>query len=214
MISVIVASYGAESYRELSHRAHASAFLAVSAVAPWGEVIRDHDPDGTLAVIRNELAGRATGDWLCFLDADDELHPDYLLEMEGAIRRCEIALSQFPPTSDPTPRKLLAPAVQYLDRGAPLGPARIPNAGLWPDTNECVIGTLVPRDLFLEVGGFRELPSLEDYDLWLRCVKAGARIVHVPDAVYVAHVNPLGGRNADQSVYERLREEHAEVFAR
>jgi hypothetical protein len=55
--------------------------------------------------------------------------------------------------------------------------------------------------------------SLEDYDLWLRCVKAGARIVHVPDAVYCAHKRP-GSRNEDQSVYAQLRAEHAEVWAR
>ena len=77
--------------------------------------------------------------------------------------------------------------------------------------NECVIGTVVPRRLFLEVGGFRELPSLEDYDLWLRCCKAGARIVHVPQAVYRAHVRP-GSRNSDQSVYDQLRAEHHEVW--
>ena len=32
------------------------------------------------------------------------------------------------------------------------------------------------------------LNQWDDWDLWIRCVKAGAGIVKVPDAVYVAHV--------------------------
>ena len=78
--------------------------------------------------------------------------------------------------------------------------------------NECVIGTLVERDLFLKVGGFRDLPSLEDYDLWLRCVKAGAVIHHVPDAVYRASIRPGSRGTSDQSVYHALRVEHADVW--
>jgi cellulose synthase/poly-beta-1,6-N-acetylglucosamine synthase-like glycosyltransferase len=201
MISVLVGSFGDPLYHELAADACVSANVALAALKASCELIAEHDDGGTLAGVRNRLAADARGPWLCFLDADDELCPDYLAVMAEAVQA-------LPGGS----LALLAPAVQYCDRGRPLGPARIPNLGLWPGTNECVIGTLVQRDLFLEVGGFRELPSLEDYDLWLRCVRAGARIVHVPDAVYVAHAGPAG-RNADQSTYWRLREEHADLFA-
>jgi GT2 family glycosyltransferase len=54
-----------------------------------------------------------------------------------------------------------------------------------------VIGTLVHRDLFWEVGGFPEYPhGFEDFALWSKCVRAGAEIVRVPDAVYRYWVNP------------------------
>ena len=35
----------------------------------------EHYPDGNVSTFRNEVAKQATGDWLCFLDADDELAP-------------------------------------------------------------------------------------------------------------------------------------------
>lgn len=195
-VTVVIAACGGEAWRELAYgRAYPSTIDQDA-----HEVIVSFDPDWTVAEARNEGAARAQGDYLCFLDADDELAPGYLEAMQNTPRTA---------TRGPV---LLAPAVQYVDsRGKPLGPPSVPNAGRWPDLNECVIGTLLPTSLFNEAGGFRELSSLEDYDLWLRCVKLGARIVHAPNAVYVAHVNPVG-RNRDQSIYPRLREEHADVW--
>lgn len=200
-VSILIATFGDEAWSELAwSRAYPSAIEQGAA-----EVLVRHEPDGTVASARNALAGMAEGEWLCFLDADDELCPGYLVAMEKVAPELEPWVeSPFGPGRD----SILAPAVSY--GGSRPG---IPNLGGWPGVNECVIGTLVPRRVFLQLGGFRELPSLEDWDLWLRCVKAGARIVHVPDAVYCAHVTP-NSRNSDQSVYAQLREEHAEVWAR
>lgn len=201
LVSVVIGTYGDERWRDAGARA------AASARPQAREVIQNHEYDGTLATARNNGALAATGDWLCFLDADDELCPGYVTEMRATMRHWNLA-RRGDLIYNPL---LLAPAVEYCEgmRGEPA----IPNAGRWPDVNECVIGTLVPRHLFNQVGGFRELPSLEDFDLWLRCVKAGARIVHVPDAIYCAHYR-AGGRNSDQSVYDQLRAEHHEVWER
>ncbi len=54
-----------------------------------------------------------------------------------------------------------------------------------------MIGTLIQRELFLEIGGFPEYPhGFEDWAVWAKAWKAGAKIVKVPDAIYRAHVNP------------------------
>ena len=54
-----------------------------------------------------------------------------------------------------------------------------------------MVGTLVSRDLFLEVGGFEDYPhGFEDWSLWAKCWKAGAKIIQVRRAVYIAHVDP------------------------
>lgn len=200
-VSILICTYGGDEWRDLAmSRAYPSTIdqgaLEVNTHHFWGDSLADS---------RNWAAEDAKGDWLCFLDADDELCPGYIAEMAKVERR---RLYHDSLTLEQTEVALLAPAVSY-DGSTP----GIPNRGGWPSVNECVIGTLVPRALFLELGGFRELPSLEDYDLWLRCAKAGARIVHVPEAVYCAHVTP-GSRNTDQSVYAQLRLEHAEVWAR
>ena len=75
----------------------------------------------------------------------------------------------------------------------------------------------VPRALFLDVGGFREhsdggtpLTMYEDWDsFFLRMTDAGARIVHVPEAVYRAHSH--GGRNTGagwKPVYDAIWADH------
>ena len=145
---------------------------AVALCPPWSdwpcEILIRHDPDGTIASCRNDLAERATGDWLCFLDADDELAPDFLDAMERAEEQ------------EVTAPLLLTPSRNRKGVFAPEKDIYLSN---W-----LCIGTLVPRDLFLSVGGFQDYPyGFEDWALWVRCVQAGARIVKVPDALYIAH---------------------------
>lgn len=207
--AIVIACYGDPAWMELAwSRAYPAALD--QAGGPTIDVV--YLPHGTLAEARNEGARRNDAEWLCFLDADDELDPGF---MEAMLDPAWQATTP-PLTADSArihPASLLAPAVTYVYPDGRETPPAIPNAGGWPDVNECVIGTLVRRECFLEVGGFRDLPSLEDWDLWLRVVKEyDAPIVQVPAAVYRAHVRP-GSRNSDQSVYDQLRAEHAEVWA-
>lgn len=44
--------------------------------------------------------------------------------------------------------------------------------------------TLFRRSTFLEVGGYHDLEALEDWDLWLRMARAGARFKPVPEAYF------------------------------
>lgn len=220
-VSVVIATCGDALWGE---RAWKTAFPSARGCCrtDWGldEVIVRHYPAATVAQARNEAASIATRGWLCFLDADDMLAPDYIDRMARGMRYAatvwrpylEGTVGSHGEWISRTPMKLLAPAVSYVQPNGTRTPPAIPNKGRWPDMNECVIGTLVPRTAFELLGGFRELPSLEDYDLWLRCVKAGMEIVHVEDATYCAGVNPSGGRNADQSIYPQLRREHAAVW--
>ena len=197
MIGVVIATFGDDSWR---HRA----LEARQSCPKNAEVVLHHEPHGTLASARNAGAARTTGDWLCFLDADDRLGRGYLRAMEAATRQAWTEEGGPP---------LLAPLVSYVDADGETLPA-IPNAGRWPQLNECVIGTVVERALFERVGGFHEWPSLEDYELWLRCVKAGAEIVHVPGAVYRAHQSAGGlgnGRNRDQSPYRQIVRLHRDL---
>lgn len=206
-VTVVIATSGDEAWTDLAWaRAYPSADRCRIGDPSWTtEVIMRHLPAGTVAESRNAAAADADGDWLCFLDADDELAPGYLTEMEKARER--LPLDGW---------HVLVPSVQYVVEGAggPYEyPPAIPNGGgLRPllDINHAVIGSLVPRRLFLAVGGFRELAALEDWDLWLRCEEAGAEFAQVPRAVYRAW-RRSGSRNHDQSLYQTLR---AEALAR
>jgi GT2 family glycosyltransferase len=187
-VSIVVATFGSREWLEMGSR-----------TARQHDGYHVHLPTGTLAGARNLGAGSVPGEWLCFLDADDELDSGYMDAMERA---------------KPSGEALLAPAVAYVGRRGQRKPARIPpHAHLRDlrDGNWLVIGTLVRRDLFLRVGGFREYPLYEDWDLWLRCWKAGARIVEVPDAHYIARIRPAS-RNRGPSRVEKLRW-HTEIAA-
>lgn len=200
--SIVIATCGSPEWAELAwSRAYPSADAQRSPRVAV-EVVIEHHPDLSVSAARNAAAANASGDWLCFLDADDELEPWYLEAMSLKFMAGAI-------TADWSP--LLVPAVRYVQAGTDGyrdDRATIPNRGLWPAINECVIGTLIRRDRFDALGGFREWPSIEDYDLFLRAYDAGANLVYVADAVYRAHVSADGGRNRDQSCYDEIWAEH------
>lgn len=163
---------------------------------PQPQVCVVYDEAGTVASLRNELAGMASAEWLCFLDADDELEPGFIAAMTRAA-------SRLPDDG----RFLLTPAVSYT-----AGDGRSTRPRVWlrrnlRDGNYLVIGTLIQRDFFLEVGGFREWPMYEDWCLWQRCHRAGARVVEVRDAVYLAHAS-VNSRNRAPSQEARLEAHH------
>jgi glycosyltransferase involved in cell wall biosynthesis len=176
-VSVLIATYGEYLWSEL---ARARAYPSAIAQDPF-ETIVGHDTDATIAIARNGLAEKATGDWLCFLDADDELGPGYLRAMRRASEQ-ERGVDGAP--------LLLTPAVSYVHNGRRRTPMFHP-IGDFRDDNYLVVGTVVQRDLFFKVGGFGDYPhGFEDWSLWAKCWKAGARVVQVKRATYYAHVNP------------------------
>ena len=190
MISVLIATYGDDAWHDL---AWSRAFP--SAAAQTEDVHCFHDPEGTIASVRNELGGTASGEWLCFLDADDELAPGYLGAMRRAVEQRDDG------------RYLLTPAVQYVrkDREAP---PQFNDRGIPLSVdNWLVVGTLIQREVFHEVGGFSDYPhGFEDWSLWYKAEKVGAKIVKVPDAIYKAHVNP---RSKHRLLWRNRREQVA-----
>lgn len=221
-VSIVVATFGSPEWHAIGN----DAFEAVGQLNHDRcdvEVVRVHEPDGTLAEARNRGAREASLEWLCFLDADDRLEPGYLDAMadaharymrSGPRERHEVAATgevfEVPSLRPPA---LLVPAIRRM---MPLGSrTRPPEIPAWGasliDLNCAVIGTLVNRRLFLQAGGFTEWPSLEDWELWLRLVgHAGCVMVAVPGAVYQATVRP-DGRNSNQGPYTTIRFQHSTV---
>jgi glycosyltransferase involved in cell wall biosynthesis len=176
-VSVLVATYGDAEWPTMA------AQRAIPSTEGQGacEVIVHHDPDGTVASSRNDAAQRASGTHLIYVDADDEIAPGYV----GAMRR---AFEQ----EETNGNLLLTPAVQQIRKGRPAKPFFFDRGISLRDDNWLVVGTLISRDLFMEVGGFGEYPhGFEDFSLWSKCFRIGARVVKVPEAVYVYYHNPL-----------------------
>lgn len=181
-------------------RAQEYAVRSVRALNPppaMGDIARAD----TVAQARNLLAAAATTEWICFLDADDELDAGYIGAMQAAIlRRPEV--------------DLFVPMVQYQTPGRdPIGPLRdLDDGRTLINGNFMVIGTVLRRDLFRDLGGFREWPMYEDWCLWLRAVIRGSTWVKVRDATYRATAWPESRNNRpaeeQQEWFTAIREEY------
>lgn len=187
-LSVCIGTYGSPYWRRLAEQ-RAIASVVGQTVAPT-DYRWVHGP--TLHEARNQAAAEARGDWLCFLDADDELDPGYVEAMLVAIGQRS---GDF----------LLQPASigVYPDGSTDLHAIVNPPKPLHQQ-NFLIIGTVVRRDQFLRVGGFADLPSHEDWDLWIRCWLDGAAIACVPDAVYRVHVGGRGRNSAGMAPHEKV----------
>lgn len=173
--SIIVATCGGDPfYLRLKQRALASARAQSH---PTVEVIDVHG--GALDEARNRGARMARNEWLVFLDADDQLKPDYIAEMARV---------------NPKPDRLYYPAVEYTDESGFHVPPMLHSSDGLLERNFMCIGTLVHRDVFFEHQGFSDLEMYEDWDLWMRICAKGAGVQPVPKAVYSAYLR-AGSRN-------------------
>jgi glycosyltransferase involved in cell wall biosynthesis len=189
VISILISTYGTRDWAEQG----SSAFQA--AAAHGTEVIHRHQDEGTIATSRNASAESATRDWLCFLDADDQLDEHFIPWMEKLI-------SRHPDEW----KRLYTPAIVQVRGRSRRGPFFYPECSL-ETGNWLIIGTVISKRLFTEIGGFREHPhGLEDWNLWRRAIRAGAEIIKVKRAVYIAHYN-------HHSKHHQIRRNHREYVA-
>lgn len=194
MISVVIGTFGDPEWKRLAERAAAS----VEKQTVPAKIILSHAD--TLHEARNYGAMEADSKYLVFLDADDELDPYYIEAMTEAIAQRQHSRYLYQPSTlgvvngkeDPEP--VLIPE-RPLDTG-----------------NYMVIGTAVSRHLFYEVGGFKDWPIYEDWCLWIRCWRAGARSVQVPDAIYRVHVNPASRNQQDRKTQVRYFNEIKDTY--
>lgn len=190
-VDVIIPVFGdTEPWRELRERAIDSAWTQT--VLP-NRIFCGYD-EHELSAARNKPAFASTADWLIFLDADDELDRHYIehmLEAEGDIRQ--------PST------------LGVVDGKRDDYPVLIPPGPSFMVHNHLIIGCMVRREMFVAVGGFRELPVLEDWDLWIRLQLHGAIVGAAPKSIYRVNVR-LESRNTDvythAQVYRQIQSEY------
>jgi glycosyltransferase involved in cell wall biosynthesis len=194
-VDVIIATYGdKELWDILAERALVS--VMNQTIHP-NSVYRCHDEN--LAAARNIGAADSSSEWLIFLDADDELDPRYVEHMlagDGDIRQPS-TLGVVDGKEDDYP--VLIP----------------PRAGGFMVGNHLVIGSMVRRDLFMTAGGFRDLPVLEDWDLWIRCQLCGGDVGTAPEAIYRVHVRSQSRNtveNGHHQYYSLIQQEYQSAW--
>lgn len=146
------------------------------------EFIR-HETNRGVSAARNTAIRHARGSLLAFLDPDDFWEPQHLdvLVRVLAAERCTVVCSQahIIRTDVPARGRNVRKATERELRQFP--------ASLAYRNFITGCATLIARDAMDAVGGFDETPKIqhaEDYDLWIRLIKAGARFHFVPDITY------------------------------
>ncbi len=112
---------------------------------------------------RNRGISRSSGDWIAFLDSDDEWLPDKLKKQSNALKK------------KPEYRICYTNEI-WIRRGVRVNPKKIHQKFSGDIFNKCLplciispSSVMIHRSLFDEYGGFDpSLPVCEDYDLWLR----------------------------------------------
>jgi glycosyltransferase involved in cell wall biosynthesis len=181
-VTVVVATYGDDEWGQLAHE------RAVPSARALG-VPHIHHHDRDLMTARNAALDWVDTEWVVYLDADDELEAGYFDAMASGT-----AVLRVPRVRYVTPRRTPMPITPRV-----AGHRHDCTGECLPFGNFMVIGTLAPVRLIREVGGFRDFDLYEDWDLWVRCWKAGATIESVPSAIYRAHVRADSRNRAPDS---------------
>jgi peptidoglycan/xylan/chitin deacetylase (PgdA/CDA1 family) len=207
-VSVVIPAYQAAQTLE-----ETLASLAAQTHTGWEAiVVDDGSRDATLAVAqrvaardsrvrplpkanagvsaaRNAGIAAARHPWLLFLDADDLLVPHALERFVHAVSGTasyDLAYSGW--------ERLMADG-RRVDETMAMEPADL--FGMFAQTCAFAIhACLVRRSLITALGGFDEsLVTCEDWDLWQRLVRTGARAVRIPERLAIYRARPQSASN-------------------
>jgi glycosyltransferase involved in cell wall biosynthesis len=171
-VTICVSTFGEEKWKTLA------AERALPNARSFGvPVIYNHDK--TLHEARNLGLSQVKTEFVCFLDADDELAPGFFEHM------AEVDSDLRPPSVNHVYER-----VTFMPRV--VGHNHVCVAACLEFGNWLVVGTVARTELLKDVGGWKEWGTFEDFDLWQRAWIAGATIIPVPAAIYRAYSTPQG----------------------
>lgn len=136
--------------------------------------------NGGVSTARNKAIGAARGNYIAFLDADDEWHPEFLSSMLETMRD-DVILAYCGWENRGLPGARGQPFVPPDYEGPDKVSTLFACCG-WP-----IHAALTRRHAILEAGSFdTRLTHAEDYALWMEVATKG-RIVRVPKVLAVYH---------------------------
>ena len=157
---------------------------------------------------RNRAIALATGDYLAVADADDMADP-LRLELQcrlldgspdvGVVAGASRAFSKGGPPTDPS-----IPLTTHaaLTIGLRYGPSFYHGS------------VMVRRSAVEAVGGYRDVPATEDYDLYSRLLEAGHRFAAVSDVVLLYRRHDQGVFSSRRAIAARVHHETSERLRR
>jgi glycosyltransferase involved in cell wall biosynthesis len=156
------------------------------------------ESNGGISAASNSAAELATGEFLAFLDHDDELHRDALAEIAILV------------ADDPTIDVVYTDEDKIDIRGRRYDPNFKPNWSpeLLMATNYINHLSVVRKSLFDEIGGFRPATDCcQDHDMLLRATEHANKIVHLPTVAYHWRALPGSGAARGDTKFESFEAE-------
>lgn len=170
-----------------------STFQAWAAERPDRAIFLSSPINSGVSSARNRAARAARAPWLAFLDSDDEWLPQKLARQVNSKSMLVHAEELWIRNGLPVPV-----AKRYAKSGGRVFQRCVDLCFISPSA------TLIRRDLFNELGGFREdFPVCEDYDLWLK-VSARFDVEFIAEPLvkkYGGHADQLSTRNPAMDYY-------------
>ena len=171
-------------------------------LAKYGAAIKRVDLSLNVGLGRALEVGLAacSGDWIARADADDLNHPDRLAHQLAVVQRTGADVCSA------SMREVAGPSMRAV------GVRRSPTthdefARRMPMTNPVNHpAVMFRRHAAVSAGGYRHLPLLEDYDLWARMLRDGARFVGVDEALVTYRADGMLDRRADRTLAGSERE--------
>lgn len=160
------------------------------AIALWRDrIVYVHTENCGLAGARNNGIRAAKGGLIALLDSDDLWEPNYL--------GVQVAkLDEYPDTDIVYPNALIFGAGPDLIE-FPQSRGKVTFASLVEERCVVMVSVLARRSALERAGLFDDsLRSCEDFDMWLRCVKQGSKIIYHPQPLVRYRRRP-GSLSAD-----------------
>ena len=195
-ITATIESLLAQSYlpREIIVVDDGSPDETAEVVAGFGApVVLIRQENGGTSSARNRGIAAATGDVICFLDADDVYEPGRLASVAAAFA-AEPELDAVL-----TDAALVEPARTVL--ASSWWPAEANRVRLDIRAKIIFCALCIRRPVLTELGPFdQRFHLLEDVEMWHRIVCRGYRVGYVDEPSYIYKINPVGKTQATQTV--------------
>jgi cellulose synthase/poly-beta-1,6-N-acetylglucosamine synthase-like glycosyltransferase len=138
--------------------------------------------EGIVAALHRALA-RSDAPWIARMDADDLAHPRRLERQLEALA-ADPALAAVGSQVRLFPRRVVRPGMaRYVDWLNGLTSKALVDRDLFVEAPLVHPAALIRREPLEAIGGWREGPFPEDYDLWLRLVAAGGALSNLPEVL-------------------------------